>query len=87
MRKAYLSARAKIREMQKADERGRAGSVSALVTNAEKLVTAFMGDYRAVVCRDGVAHQIRNTGQHLSRRHWSRRLKSGRQFPAMSVLL
>ncbi|KAF5452665.1 hypothetical protein F2P56_027639 [Juglans regia] len=80
MRKAYLSARAKIREMQKADETGRAGSVSVLVTNAEKLVTAFMGDYRAVVCRDGVAHQIRNTGRHLSRRHWSRRLKSVRIF-------
>ncbi|KAG2722042.1 hypothetical protein I3760_02G110800 [Carya illinoinensis] len=80
MRKAYLSARANIREMQKADETGRVGSVSVLVTNAEKLVTAFMGDYRAVVCRDGVAHQISNTGRHLSRRRWSRRLKSVRIF-------
>lgn len=77
MRKAYLCARAKIRETYEADEIWRAGSVSALVMNAEKLVTAYMGDYRAVVCRNGVAHQISSCDQQSGKRHWSRRLMSG----------
>ncbi|KAK4586047.1 hypothetical protein RGQ29_023292 [Quercus rubra] len=78
MRKAYLCARAKIRETYEADEIWRAGSVSALVMNAEKLVTAYMGDYRAVVCRNGVAHQISSCDQQSGKRHWSRRLMSVR---------
>ena len=83
MRKAYLGARAKIRETHKtdetykADETRRAGSVSALVINAEKLVIAYMGDYRAVICRDGVARQISSRDQQSGKRHWSRRLVSG----------
>ncbi|KAK4539215.1 hypothetical protein RGQ29_031938 [Quercus rubra] len=80
MRKAYLCARAKIRETYEADEIWRAGSVSALVMNAEKLVTAYMGDYRAVVCRNGVAHQISSCDQQSGKRHWSRRLMSGFNF-------
>lgn len=86
MRKAYLGARAQIRETQKEDETWRAGSASVLVINAEKLVTAYMGDYRAVVCRDGVAHQIRSKGQQSSKRYWSRRLISGVEhfFPTLS---
>lgn len=84
MRKAYLGARAKIRETYKtdetykADETRRAGSVSALVINAEKLVIAYMGDYRAVICRDGVARQISSRDQQSGKRHWSRRLVSVR---------
>ncbi|GFZ10733.1 protein phosphatase 2C family protein [Actinidia rufa] len=54
LKKAYLNARAKIREAERAEERERIGSASALVINGEKLVIAHMGDYRAVVCRDGV---------------------------------
>ncbi|KAG2727867.1 hypothetical protein I3760_01G179500 [Carya illinoinensis] len=80
MRKALLSARAKVRERQKEEETLRVGSVSMLVTNAEKLVTAYMGDYRAVVCRDGVAHQINSTAHRSSKRHWPRRLISVRIF-------
>lgn len=85
MRKAYLGARAQIRETQKEDETWRAGSASVLVINAEKLVTAYMGDYRAVVCRDGVAHQIRSKDQQSSKRYWSRRLISGVEhfFPTL----
>jgi serine/threonine protein phosphatase PrpC len=82
MRKAYLGARAKIRETQKADETSRAGSVSVLVINTEKLVTASMGNYRAVVSRNGVAHAIGSRDQKSSKRYWSRRLISGiEHFP------
>ncbi|THG07806.1 hypothetical protein TEA_014437 [Camellia sinensis var. sinensis] len=55
MRKAYLSARAKMREAEQvSEETKKIGSASALVIHGEKLVIANMGDYRAVVCRDGV---------------------------------
>lgn len=80
MRKAYLWARAKMREAQEADadETWRVGSASVMVINGEKLVIANMGDYRAVVCRDGVAHQINSNHQHpAAKRHWSRRYFSG----------
>ncbi|XP_059448161.1 putative protein phosphatase 2C-like protein 44 [Corylus avellana] len=80
MRKAYLGARAKIRETQKADETSRAGSVSVLVINTEKLVTASMGNYRAVVSRNGVAHEIGSRDQKSSKRYWSRRLISVRKY-------
>ncbi|XP_062150051.1 putative protein phosphatase 2C-like protein 44 [Alnus glutinosa] len=80
MRKAYLGARAKIRETQKADETSRAGSVSVLVINTEKLVTASMGNYRAVVCRNGVAREIGKRDQKSDKRYWSRRLFSVRKY-------
>ncbi|CAL1411029.1 unnamed protein product [Linum trigynum] len=76
IRKAYLSAKAKIREGLKPDEILRIGSASAMVINAEKLLVASMGDYRAVVCRDGVAHDSGDK-HSSSRRHWTRRLFSG----------
>lgn len=82
MRKAYLGARAKVREAEAkkaaAGETVRVGSASAMVINGEKLVIANMGDYRAVVCKDGVAHQIGN--HQTPRRHWSRRLFSGKKL-------
>ncbi|XP_062166581.1 putative protein phosphatase 2C-like protein 44 [Alnus glutinosa] len=77
MRKAYLGARAEIRETHKADETWRAGSVSVLVTNTGELVTASMGNYRAVVCRAAVAHEIGSRDQQSAKRYWSRRLISG----------
>ncbi|GLT71418.1 hypothetical protein SLA2020_434370 [Shorea laevis] len=80
MRKAYLGARAKIRETQKADETSRAGSVSVLVINTEKLVTASMGNYRAVVSRNGVAHEIGGRDQKSAKRYWSRRVFSVRKY-------
>ncbi|XP_048235228.1 putative protein phosphatase 2C-like protein 44 [Ricinus communis] len=82
MRKAYLGARAKIKETTKSeDETWRVGSASVMVINGEKLVIANMGDYRVVVCRDGVAHQVRSKHQETTKRHWSRRL-----FPGMLAL-
>lgn len=78
LKKAYLGARAKARDAEKADEKWRAGSASVMVINGEKLVIANMGEYRAVVCRDGVAHQISSGRQHTAKRHWSRKLFSGR---------
>ncbi|XVE65812.1 hypothetical protein DITRI_Ditri08aG0029400 [Diplodiscus trichospermus] len=66
MRKAYIAARAKVREAQKEDE---------TMKDGEKLVSANLGGYRAVVCRDGVAHQM-SSKHHArgARRHWTRRL-------------
>lgn len=78
LKKAYLGARAKARDAEKADEKWRAGSASVMVINGEKLVIANMGEYRAVVCRDGVAHQISSGRQHTAKRHWSRKLFSVR---------
>ncbi|CAK7327273.1 unnamed protein product [Dovyalis caffra] len=80
MRKAYLAARAKVRETQKSDETWKAGSASVMVINREKLVTANMGDFRVVVCRDGVAHQMKSRHRQTAKRHWSRRLFSGRML-------
>ncbi|CAN1279278.1 Putative protein phosphatase 2C-like protein 44 [Linum perenne] len=75
MRKAYLSSRVKIREGLKSDEVLRIGSASAMVINAEKLLVANMGNYRAVVCRDGVAYDC--SDKHRSpRRKWDHRLFS-----------
>ncbi|KAJ6689238.1 hypothetical protein OIU85_005621 [Salix viminalis] len=78
MRKAYLAVRAKIRETHKSDEGLRAGAASVMVVNREKLVTANMGDFRVVVCRDGEAHQMKSKRRETAKRHWSRRLFSGR---------
>ncbi|KAJ6769130.1 ALPHABET ISOFORM E-RELATED [Salix koriyanagi] len=78
MRKAYLAVRAKIRETHKSDEGLRAGAASVMVVNREKLVTANMGDFRVVVCRDGEAHQMKSRRRETAKRHWSRRLFSGR---------
>lgn len=77
MRKAYLAVRAKIRETHKSDEGLRAGAASVMVVNREKLVTANMGDFRVVVCRDGEAHQMKSRRRETAKRHWSRRLFSG----------
>ncbi|KAI9195779.1 hypothetical protein LWI28_017947 [Acer negundo] len=77
MKKAYLGARAKVKESQKEDETWRLGSASVMVINGEKLVIANMGDYRAVVCRGGVAHQIGTGHQQTTKRHWYRRFFSG----------
>ncbi|GMI72054.1 hypothetical protein like AT3G23360 [Hibiscus trionum] len=74
MKKAYLGARAKAREAQKEDETVRAGSASVMLINGERLVMANLGGYRAVVCRDGVAHQLSGRHHGGARRHWTRRL-------------
>lgn len=86
LKKAYLGARAKAREAEKADETWRVGSASVMVIDGEKLVIANMGEYRAVVCRDGVAHQISSGHQHTAKRHWSRRFFSGTKHSKGSEL-
>ncbi|GMN53385.1 hypothetical protein TIFTF001_022515 [Ficus carica] len=80
MRKAYLGVRAKIRETQKAEETSNAGSVSVMVINGEKLVIANMGDYRAVMCKNGVARHINGKRQQPGKKNWSRRLVSVRML-------
>ncbi|KAL1154732.1 hypothetical protein V6Z11_A09G264200 [Gossypium hirsutum] len=74
MKKAYLGARAKAREAQKEDETFQTESASAMLINGEKLVMANLGGYRAVVCRNGVAHQLNGKHHGGARRHWTRRL-------------
>ncbi|PON37704.1 Protein phosphatase [Parasponia andersonii] len=84
MKKAYLGVRAKIKESQRAEAASKPGSVSVMVINGEKLVIANMGEYKAVLCRDGVARQIGGKHQQPSvKRHWSRRLLSGRTASTM----
>ncbi|CAK9149734.1 unnamed protein product [Ilex paraguariensis] len=87
MRKAYIGATAKIRETQKPEELWKVGSASAIVINGEKLVIASMGDYRAVVCRDGEAHQITTSDQQITKRHWSRRFIQGTKPSKSSEVL
>ncbi|KAK5805116.1 hypothetical protein F383_08399 [Gossypium arboreum] len=74
MKKAYLGARAKAREAQKKDETFQTESASAMLINGEKLVMANLGGYRAVVCRNGVAHQLNSKHHGGARRHWTRKL-------------
>ncbi|XP_028070274.1 putative protein phosphatase 2C-like protein 44 [Camellia sinensis] len=75
--KAYLGARVKIREAEKAEETWKVGSASAIVINGERLVMANMGEYRAVVCRDGEAHPISRRQQQGTKRHWFLRFIPG----------
>ncbi|XP_059632338.1 putative protein phosphatase 2C-like protein 44 [Cornus florida] len=87
MRKAYLGARAKLRETQKPEETWKAGSASAIVINGDKLVIANMGDYKAIVCRDGDAYQISRRKQQAAKRHWSRRFIPGAiRMPKVRIL-
>ncbi|XP_068332106.1 putative protein phosphatase 2C-like protein 44 isoform X1 [Pyrus communis] len=75
MRKAYLGARSKVREAS--EETNGVGSVSALLIDGEKLVLANMGDYRAVVCKDGLARQIGSRNKQSTKKIWSHRFLRG----------
>ncbi|XP_057428340.1 putative protein phosphatase 2C-like protein 44 [Lotus japonicus] len=77
LKRAYLGVRAKIKQEQKSEETSRMGSASAMVINGEKLVIATMGDYRTVVCRDGIAYETTSTYNQSAKTHWSRRLFAG----------
>lgn len=83
MKKAYLGARAKIKETIKPEERWKVGSASAIVINGEKLVIANMGEYKAIVCRDGEACQISGKHQQSTKRHWSRKFFPGMYYPKL----
>ncbi|KAL5139104.1 putative protein phosphatase 2C-like protein 44 [Glycine soja] len=73
LKRAYLGVRAMIREQHKLEETCRMGSASVMLIDGEKLVVANMGDYRIVVCRDGIAHQTTGTYLQSAKIHWSRR--------------
>lgn len=78
MKKAHLRARAKIMEAEKGS--CNVGSASAIVINGERLVIANMGDYKAVICKDGEAFQI-------GRRHWRKRQHwSNKFFPGKIII-
>ncbi|GAB4850883.1 hypothetical protein Ancab_030184 [Ancistrocladus abbreviatus] len=78
LKKAYLNARAELRESTEGNEKLlNVGSASVMVISGEKLVIANMGDYKAVVCRDGVAHQLGTRHRFTGKRHWPRRFLSG----------
>ncbi|GAA0150010.1 protein phosphatase [Lithospermum erythrorhizon] len=53
MRKAHMYAKTKIQETNKAEETCKMGSASAIVINGEKLIIARMGEYSAVICKEG----------------------------------
>ncbi|KAK7344507.1 hypothetical protein VNO77_14179 [Canavalia gladiata] len=85
LKRAYLGVRTKIREAHKLEEETcRIGSTSVMVINGEKLVIANMGDYRTVLCRDGVAYQTTGRYNLSSKRHWYRRLFSVRMIASAS---
>lgn len=85
MKKAHLSARTKVREAKEGKESWKMGSSSALVIDGDKLVIASMGDYRAIVCEDGLAHQI-SCDQDSTRQRWPRRLMLGNlSFATLSI--
>ncbi|GMH28509.1 hypothetical protein Nepgr_030352 [Nepenthes gracilis] len=77
MRKAYLNAKAEFGETVDAEEKLTVGSASLMVINGQKLVVANIGDYRAVMCRDGMAHQLGTRHRYTRRKHWPRRFLSG----------
>ncbi|CAH9126757.1 unnamed protein product [Cuscuta epithymum] len=79
MKKAHLSARAKIMMDATAEEDPcNLGSASAIVINGERLVIANMGDYKAVICKDGEAFPVGGTRPRWQKmNHWSCKLFPG----------
>ncbi|GAB2265943.1 hypothetical protein Dimus_000976 [Dionaea muscipula] len=87
MTKAYLNARADLKDALKQDEQLNVGSASLLVINGEKIIIATMGDYKAISCRNGVAHQLGTRNQYYtSGSHWPRRfLKGAIRMPKVPI--
>lgn len=77
IKRAHLNVKAKIRESEKAEDAWKVSSATAIVINGEKLVIANMGEYKAVLCRDGKAYQINREKQGGIRRRWSRKFIPG----------
>ncbi|XP_030507346.2 putative protein phosphatase 2C-like protein 44 [Cannabis sativa] len=87
MKKAYMGVRGKMREtIQKTEERAKAGSVSVMVINGDKLVIGNIGEYKAVVCKNGVARYMNPQHKHFSspKPHWSGRFLSVRMLSCHS---
>ncbi|RDX88344.1 putative protein phosphatase 2C-like protein 44, partial [Mucuna pruriens] len=88
LKRAYLGVRTKIKEAHKPEEETcRISSTSVMVINGEKLVIANMGDYRTVLCRNGVAYQIIGRHNQSTKRHWYRKLFSGTKYSKGSELV
>ncbi|CAH9109344.1 unnamed protein product [Cuscuta europaea] len=79
MKKAHLSATAKIMMDTTAEEEPcNLGSASAIVINGERLVIANMGDYKAVICKDGEAFPVGGTRPRWQKmNNWSCKLFPG----------
>ncbi|XP_045809101.1 putative protein phosphatase 2C-like protein 44 [Trifolium pratense] len=75
LKRAYLGAKTKVREAT--EETCIIGSTSVIIINGEKLVLANIGDYRTVLCKDGVAYQTNGRYNQSAKRRWYRRLFSG----------
>ncbi|XP_023000535.1 putative protein phosphatase 2C-like protein 44 [Cucurbita maxima] len=86
MKKAHQSAKTKTRDENEGKGPWRMGSASVLVIDGDRLVITCMGDYRAIVCEDGVAHQI-SCDQHSSKQHWHRRLTLGMKLRTSSEIV
>ncbi|KAK7279258.1 hypothetical protein RJT34_24305 [Clitoria ternatea] len=85
LKRAYLGVRTRMREAQISEEETcRMGSTSVMVINGEKLVIANMGDYRTVLCRDGVAYQTTGRYNQPAKTRWYRRLFSVRMMACES---
>lgn len=63
------------------EERTGGSAASVAVVNGEKLVISSIGGHRVVVCRDGEAHQIRDSNRRSSTKHWSQLM-----FPGLFLL-
>ncbi|KAK2453885.1 protein-serine/threonine phosphatase [Trifolium repens] len=85
LKRAYLGAKTKVREANKSEETCIIGSTSVLIINGEKLVLANIGDYRTVLCKDGVAYQTNGRYNQSSKKRWYRRLFSGESGNAKST--
>ncbi|KAJ4972143.1 hypothetical protein NE237_005242 [Protea cynaroides] len=78
MKKAYISAGTKLREGEEENQGSiKKGSASAIVINREKVVAAYIADYRAIICRDGVAKQIGKRQRCRAKKHWPLYLIAG----------
>lgn len=75
-KRAYLDAREKTRGGEK-EETWKLGSTSAMVIGGKKLVIASMGDYRAVICRDGEAHWLSRGQLRKATKYWPPKLIPG----------
>ncbi|KAK7280892.1 hypothetical protein RIF29_08450 [Crotalaria pallida] len=87
LKRAYLGAKTKIKEANKSEEKCRMGSTSVMVINGEKLVIANLGDYRTVLCRFGIAHQITGIHEQSTKRHWYHRFFAGTKHSKGSELV
>ncbi|KAE9592312.1 putative protein-serine/threonine phosphatase [Lupinus albus] len=87
LKRAYLTAKAKIREGNKSEETCRIGSTSVMVINGEKLVIANLGDYRTVLCKNGIAQQITGMHKKSTKINWFHALFSGTKDSTGSELV